>query len=114
MSAKGFEKKRPTVTDKSQLYLVGGGIAGLSAAVFAIRDGHIPGKNIHIFEVMNVVGGSLDGGITPDKYYVTRGDWKFNIEVYQCMWDVLSAIPSLTDPNKSVKDEIFEYKLNSR
>ena len=109
MKAKGFERRRPAVTEKSQLYLVGGGIAGLSAAVFAIRDGHLPGKNIHIFEVLDVLGGALDGGVTPDKYYVTRGDRKFNLEVFQCLWDVLSAIPSLTDPNKTVKDEIFEY-----
>jgi len=111
-------KKSPAVTDKTQLYVVGGGIAGLSAAVFAIRDGKIPGKNIHIFEVMDVLGGALDRSGSPDKYYVTRGDRKFNIEVFQCLWDVLSAVPSLTDPNKSVKDEVFEYnrthKKNAR
>ena len=109
MKAKGFERRRPAVTDKSQLYLVGGGIAGLSAAVFAIRDGRLPGKNIHIFEVLDVLGGALDGGVTPQQYYVSRGDRKFNLEVFQCLWDVLSAIPSLMDPNKTVKDEIFEY-----
>ncbi len=101
--------KTPAVTDKTQLYMVGGGIASLSAAVFAIRDAHIPGKNIHIFEVLDVMGGALDGAGSPDKYYVTRGDRKFNIEVFQCTWDLLSAIPSLTDPKKTVKDEVFEY-----
>ena len=99
----------PVVNDKTQVYLVGGGIAGLSAAVFAIRDAHIPGKNIHIFEVLDVMGGALDGAGSPDKYYVTRGDRKFNIEVFNCTWDLFSAIPSLTDPKKTVKDEFFEY-----
>src|SRR4030042_6520648 len=97
------------VNDKTQVYLVGGGIAGLSAAVFAIRDAHIPGKNIHIFEVLDVMGGALDGAGSPDKYYVTRGDRKFNIEVFNCTWALFSAIPSLTDPKKTVKDEFFEY-----
>ena len=118
MSAKGIGNKRPAVTGKSQLYVVGGGMAGLSAAVFAIRDGGLAGKNVHIFEVLDVLGGALEGGLTPDKYYVSRADWKFNIEAYQCMWDVLSAVPSLTDPDVSVKDEIFEYnrthKKNAR
>ena len=36
--------------DRAQIYIVGGGIAGLSAAVFAIRDGGIAGKNVHILE----------------------------------------------------------------
>jgi len=111
-------KRTPAETDKTQVYVVGGGIAGLSAAVFAIRDGHIPGKNIHIFEALDVMGGALDGEGSPDKYYVTRGDRKFNIEVFQCTWDLLSAIPSLTDPKKSVKDEVLEYnqmhKKNAR
>jgi oleate hydratase len=111
-------KRTPAETEKAQVYVGGGGIAGLSAAVFAIRDGHIPGKNIHIFEVLDVIGGALDGGGSPDKYYVTRGDRKFNLEVFQCTWDLLSAIPSLSDPQKSVKDEVFEYnqthKKNAR
>jgi oleate hydratase len=102
--------KRPRVaTDKTQLYIVGGGIAGLSAAVFAVRDAGIPGKNVHIFETRNVMGGSLDGEGSPDTAYFCRGDRKFNIEVFQCMWDLLSGIPSATDPNTSVKDEVFEY-----
>ena len=96
-------------TDKRQIYIVGGGIAGLSAAVFAIRDGHIPGNNVHIFETTNVMGGALDGTGSADTYYVCRGARKVNYEVFNCMWDVLSAVPSLTDPHMTVKDEVFEY-----
>jgi oleate hydratase len=44
------------ITEKTHLYFVGGGIASLSGAVFAIRDGHVPGKNIHIFETMSILG----------------------------------------------------------
>ena len=102
-------KKIAAVTDKTQLYFVGGGIASLSGAVFAIRDGHISGKNIHIFEGMKVLGGSLDAEKSPDKYYVIRGARKYNIEVFKCTWDLFSAIPSLSDPNKTVKDEFFEF-----
>ena len=36
--------------DSAKAHLVGGGIASLAAAVYLIRDGHVPGKNIHILE----------------------------------------------------------------
>ena len=118
MKETSAKTRRSPVTEKSRLYLVGGGMAGLSAAVFAIRDGGLSGKNISIFEALDVLGGALEGHVSPDKKCLTRGDWKFNIEAYQCMWDVLSAVPSLTDPDKSVKEEIFEYnrthKKNAR
>jgi oleate hydratase len=105
----GATARGKAVTGQSQLYVVGGGMAGLSAAVFAIRDAHLPGKNVHVFETLDVMGGALEGHVSPEKYYVTRADWKFNIEAYQCMWDVLSTVPSLTEPGKSVTEQIFEY-----
>ena len=43
------------MTDRPQIYIVGGGIAGLSAAVFAIRDGGLEGKDIHILEELEVL-----------------------------------------------------------
>lgn len=109
MKMKKFVKKNPAVTDETQIYVVGCGMAGLSAAIFAIRDARIPGKNVHIFEERNSVGGSLYGEGSPDMDYFTFGDWKFHRKVYNCTWDVLSEIPSLDEPNKSVTKEIFEY-----
>ena len=97
------------MTDKTQLYFVGGGIASLSGAVFAIRDGNIQGNNIHIFESMHVMGGSLDGKFTPSKKFFMRGARKYNIEVFQCTWDLLSAIPSLNNPKKTLEDEFLEF-----
>ena len=106
------------VTDNTQIYIIGGGIASLATAVFCIRDGHIPGKNVHIFEVMNFMGGALDAFGSPDKYYVCRGARLFNEKAYNCFLDLLSTIPSLTDPKKTVRDEIFEFnektKLNAK
>lgn len=109
MKEKRFMKKASTITDKTQIYIAGGGMAGLSAAIFAVRDANIPGKNIHIFEGRNRVGGSLYGEGSPDTNYFTMGDWKFHRKVYNCTWDVLSEIPSMDEPDKSVTEEIFEY-----
>ena len=123
------------VTDRTQIYIVGGGIAGLSAAVFAIRDGGMEGKNIHIFEELEVLGGALDARWDRNKRYSMRGARLINEKAYQCYFDMLSAIPCLAEqermekgkdevnylqdqrPWRSVKDEIFEFnrthKLNT-
>ena len=44
-----------TRVDRSatKAYLVGGGIASLAAAAFLIRDGHVAGHNITIFEELD-------------------------------------------------------------
>jgi len=123
------------VTDQAQIYIVGGGIAGLSAAVFAIRDGGVAGKNIHIFEELEVLGGALDAKWDRKEHYSMRGARLINEKAYQCYFDMLSAIPCLAEqeetekgkfkaanlgsypPARSVKDEIFEFnrthKLNT-
>ena len=106
---KRLRKKASAVTDTTKIYIAGGGMAGLSAAIFAIRDAHILGKNIHIFEGRHSVGGSLYGEGSPDTNYFTFGDWKFHRKAYNCTWDVLSEIPSMDSPGKSVTEEIFEY-----
>jgi myosin-crossreactive antigen len=43
---------------KTRTYLVGGGIASLASAVYLIREGHLSGKNIHIFEESELLAGS--------------------------------------------------------
>jgi len=90
---------------EKKAYLVGSGIASMASAAFMIRDGNMPGKNIHIFDAAGLKGGSLDGAGTPDKGYVLRGGRMLNFS-YVCTYDLLSFIPSLTDPEKTVLDEI--------
>lgn len=97
-----------TQASRRKAYFVGGGIAALAGAVFLIRDAGFPGRNIHILERLNVVGGSLDGSGSPAEGYVTRGGRMFE-EHYVCTYDLLSTIPSLTNSTKSVKEEIFEF-----
>ena len=121
------------MTDQSQIYIVGGGIAGLSAAVFAIRDGGINGENVHLFEERDVLGGALDAKRGRNKSYSMRGARLINERAYQCYFNMLSAIPCLADQEemekcghkylesqrswRSVKDEIFAfnkiYRLNT-
>jgi len=89
-------------------YLVGSGIASLAAAAYLIRDGKFPGDEICIFEQADIAGGSLDGAGSRDSGYVIRGGRMFNF-TYLCTYDLLSFIPSLTDPHKTVREEIVEF-----
>jgi oleate hydratase len=49
------------MTVDRQAYLFGGGIAGLAAAAFLIREGGFRGDCIHVLEQSDRFGGSLDG-----------------------------------------------------
>jgi len=81
---------------KRKAYFVGSGIASLAGAAFLLRDGHIPGEAIHIFEELKITGGSLDGTGTPEKGYVIRGGRMIE-EHYVCTYDLFSSIPLLTE-----------------
>ncbi|WP_235202290.1 oleate hydratase [Methylobacter tundripaludum] len=99
---------RSTPHNKNKVYFVGSGIASLAGAAFLIRDGLIPGDNIHILEELEITGGSLDGAGSADEGYVIRGG-RMMEEHYVCTYDLFASIPSLTDSAKSVKDEIVEF-----
>jgi len=90
-----------------KFYLVGGGIASLSAAAFLIRDGHIPGRNITILEELDRLGGSLDGAGSPESGYSLRGGRMIEGK-YQCTYDLFSSIPTL-DKGRTVTQEIFQW-----
>lgn len=91
-------------------YLVGGGIGSLSAAAFLIRDGHMPGKNIHILEESGIVGGSMDGAGNAKDGYSARGGREIE-EHFETFMELFGFIPSLTNPDRTVLDEFRELNL---
>ena len=94
--------------EDSKIYLIGSGIASLASAVYLIKDAGVQGKNIHILEKDNILGGALDGDGNKEDGFVVRGG-RMHEEHYACYWDLLSNIPSYDDPNVSVKEESFEF-----
>ena len=100
--------------EKTQAYIVGGGIAGLASAAYLIRDGRLPGKHIHVFEESYQTGGSLDADGAPERGYLMRGGRMFDEEAYTCTFDLMSFIPSLTDPRKTIKEEFFDFNETFR
>ena len=104
-TGRGFMRPDPKL---SNAYLVGGGIASLSAAAYLIRDGLVPAPQIHILESSPITGGSMDGAGSPQTGYVLRGGRMLSSS-YVCLYDLLSFIPSLSDPKVTVMDEIKAF-----
>ena len=102
-------KYRDMARDQSRGYLIGGGIGSLAAAVFLIRDGHLKGENIHLFEASAVLGGSLDAAGDAISGYSMRGGRMFTTDNYECTWALFKTIPSLTGNGKSVYQETVEF-----
>lgn len=93
----------------TKAYLVGSGIASLSAALYMIRDGDMRGADITIFEYFHQLGGSLDADGNAKDGYLCRGTRGFDYRAYPCMQNVLASIPALGAPGKTVNDEIHAF-----
>ena len=86
-------------------YLVGSGIAALTAAVFLIRDAKMPAENITILEELHQPGGAFDGDGDTEKGFIARGGREME-QHFECFWDVMKDIPALEMPEPySVMDE---------
>jgi oleate hydratase len=98
--------------NETKVYLVGGGITSLAAAVFLIRDANVPGNNITILEELNRLGGSLDGTGSPHEGYVLCGGRVLESK-YVCTYDLFSSIPTL-DQTRTVTKEIFDWNETTK
>ena len=101
--------RKPQGVDEKSAYLIGGGIASLSAAGFLIRDGQMDGKRITIYEGSKICGGCLDGIKDPERGYLFRGEREME-DHYECLWDLMRSIPSLDVEDASVLEDY--YRLN--
>ena len=98
--------EKPEGVDDKHAYIVGSGLASLAAACFLVRDGQMPGKNIHILEAMDIAGGACDGIFDPSRGYVMRGGREMENH-FECLWDLFRSIPSIETPGVSVLDEYY-------
>ena len=98
--------RKPKNAENKSAWLVGSGLASLSAAAFLIRDGQIPGDRIHILEEASLPGGACDGLDVPDLGFVIRGGREMENH-YECLWDLYRSIPSLEIEGASVLDEFY-------
>ncbi len=97
---------KPEGVDRKSAYLIGSGLASLSAAAYLVRDGQMKGEHIHILEKDPIPGGACDGYEYPDRGYVMRGGREMDNH-FECMWDIMRSIPSIETEGVSVLDEYY-------
>ncbi|WFU54737.1 oleate hydratase [Bradyrhizobium pachyrhizi] len=98
--------RKPEGVDNKTAWFVGAGLAALSGAAFLIRDGHMRGDRITIFERLKIPGGALDGGQDLERAFVIRGGREME-DHFECLWDLYRSIPSLEIEGASVLDEFY-------
>lgn len=111
--AQGMRREKESLQPRNygdkQVYLVGGGLASMTAAAYLVRDANFDGHNIHILESMDVLGGSNDGAGSVQQGFVCRGGRMLNEETYENFWELFRSIPSLEQPQRSVTEEILNF-----
>ena len=98
--------KKPEGVDKKNAYIIGTGLAGLSSAFYLIRDGQMDGSHIHLFEKIDLAGGSCDGRKDITKGFYMRGGREMDNH-FECMWDMFRDVPSIEHEGESVLDEYY-------
>ena len=97
--------KKPEGVDHKSAYIIGSGLAALTAACYLVRDGQMKGEHVHVFEKDPIPGGACDG-YKYDIGYVMRGGREMDNH-FEVMWDLLRSIPSLETEGASVLDEYY-------
>ena len=98
--------EKPKDVDKKSAYIIGTGLAGLSAAFYLVRDGQMKGEHIHVLEKLELAGGSCDGRKDITKGFFMRGGREMDNH-FECMWDMYRDVPSIETPGISVLDEYY-------
>ena len=98
--------KKPEGVDGKSAYIVGSGLAALTAACYLVRDGQMKGEHVHILEKEQIAGGACDGWKFENVGYVMRGGREMDNH-FEVMWDMFRSIPSIETEGVSVLDEYY-------
>ena len=98
--------KKPERVDQKSAYIVGSGLAALTAACYLVRDGQMKGEHVHILEKEQLAGGACDGWKFENVGYVMRGGREMDNH-FEVMWDLFRSIPSIETEGVSVLDEYY-------
>jgi len=99
--------RKPEGIEHKNAFLIGSGIASLAAAEYLLRDGHMQGRQITIFEQDSLSGGAMDGTGDSQNGFIARGGREME-EHYECLWDLYGQVPSLEEEGRSVLEEFKE------
>ena len=85
---------KPEGVERKSAYIVGSGLAALTAACYLVRDGQMKGARVHILEKEPIPGGACDGYLYDGLGYVMRGGREMDNH-FEVMWDLFRSIPSI-------------------
>jgi oleate hydratase len=98
---------------EKRAHIVGGGIAGLSAAVFLVADARMPADHVTIYETLPLMGGSMDAAGNAASGFTSRGERE--LEPYmECLWYLCAKVPSLRTPGLTILDETHQANIRER
>lgn len=103
--------RKPEGVESKTAYIIGTGLAALTAACYLVRDGQMSGDRVHVYEKDKIPGGACDGYEYPGVGYVMRGGREMDNH-FEVMWDLFRSIPSIETDGVSVLDEY--YWLNKK
>ncbi len=103
--------RKPEGVESKNAYIIGTGLAALTAACYLVRDGQMSGDRVHVYEKDTIPGGACDGYEYPGVGYVMRGGREMDNH-FEVMWDLFRSIPSIETDGVSVLDEY--YWLNKK
>lgn len=95
--------EKPEGADRKSAYIIGTGLAGLSAAFYLVRDGQVKGEHIHLLEKLDLAGGSCDGRKDVRKGFYMRGGREMDNH-FECMQK--NSIEFFTSP----KEDLLQIK----
>ena len=98
--------KKPEGVDNKSAYIIGSGLAALTAACYLVRDGQMKGEHVHVLEKGDLPGGACDGYKFENLGYVMRGGREMDNH-FEVMWDLFRSIPSIETEGVSVLDEYY-------
>ena len=94
--------QKPEGVDHKSAYIIGSGLAALTAACYLVRDGQMKGEHVHVFEKNALAGGACDG-YKYDIGYVMRGGREMDNH-FEVMWDMPPSIRLTETEGASVLD----------
>lgn len=112
---------------KNKAIMIGAGLANMAAAVYLIQEGKWNGSNITFYALDD--HGSNDGSTgseQADEYwmknhpmentkgYLARGGRMLNYRTYVDLMDLLSRIPSATEPGMNAAEDTHEFDAKHR
>ena len=107
---------------KHHAIMIGAGLANMASAVYLIQEGHWKPQNITFYGIDD--HGSNDGSAASDQAgdywnsnhpfenttgYVARGGRMLNYRTYVDLMDLLSRVPSITEPNMTAAQDTHDF-----